>query len=221
MSEGKFDLTAYDKHAVVSAVNQAGALSAEYHSASGARSVLTEALDSVMGILQKHILKEESAPTALKAGAIHLAGLDTQEGRKKFLTERVGINAETGDDFRIVSLTNDHGQTMLFKGRMDGNGKLTLTESVPVPENMQSPEGIGQFLESSFKPLAKPIEVKVQKTTQGAGGSTKLELSDEEKKKLQTQAAFAALAEKAKSVELVSNTRLPGKAEGAGLSLPS
>lgn len=221
MGDGKFDLTAYDKHAVVSAVNQAGALSAEYQSASGARSVLADALDSVVGMLQRHLLREESAPTALKAGAIHLAGLDTPEGRKKFLTERVGVNAETGDDFRIVSLTNEHGQTMLFKGRMDGNGKLTLTESVPVPDNMQTPEGIGQFLESSFKPLPKPIEVKVQSTTQRPDGETKLELNDDEKKKLQTQAAFAALVEQAKGVEIVSNTRLPSKAEGAGLSLPS
>ena len=221
MGEGKFDLTAYDKHAVVNVINQAGALVADYQSASGARSVLTNALDSVAGMLQRHLFKEESAPTALKAAALHFAGLDTQEGRKKFLTERVGVSAETGDDFRIVSLTNEHGQTMLLKGRMDGNGKLTLTDSVPVPDNMQTPEGIGQFLESSFKPLPKPIEVKVQNTTQGPDGSTKLELNDDEKKKLQTQAAFAALVEQAKGIELVSNTRLPSKAEGAGLSLPS
>lgn len=221
MGEGKFDLTAYDKHAVVNVVNQAGALVADYQSAPGARSVLTDALDSIVGTLQKHLWKEESAPTALKAGALHLAGLDTQEGRKRFLTERVGVSAETGDDFRIVSLTTDHGQTMLFKGRMDGNGKLTLTESVPVPDNMQSPEGMGQLLESSFKPLPKPIEVKVQNTTQGPDGATKLELNEDEKKKLQTQAAFAALVEHAKGVELASNTRLPGKIEGSSLGMPT
>lgn len=221
MAEGKFDLTALDKHMVVASVNEIGAEVAKYQNGSSIGRTLIEAVAPVFDAIQGGMWgKGDQASQLEKANALHLAGVDTHEGRKEFLSKRLGITAETGDDYRLVILTNDQGQTVLFKGQMDGKS-LTLTESVSIPENMQSTLGIGQLLESSFKPLPKPIEVKVENINQGQDGSTKLELNDEEKRKLQTQAAFAALVEQAKGVELVSNTRLPGKTEGAGLSLPS
>lgn len=221
MAEGKFDLTALDKHTVVASVNEMGAEVAKYQNGASIGRTLIEAVAPVFDAIQGGMWSKGNQSSQLeKANALHLAGVDTHEGRKKFLSERLGVTAETGDDYRLVILTNEQGQSVLFKGRMDGKS-LTLTESVSVPDNVESAMGLGQLLGSSFKPLPKPIEVKVENINQGQDGSTKLELNDEEKRKLQTQAAFAALVEQAKGVELVSNSRLPGKTEGAGLSLPS
>jgi hypothetical protein len=215
MAEGKFDLTAFDKNAVVATVNDAGATLVDYQATASIGRTLLEAVQS--GLLGKG----DQASQLEKANALHLAGVDTHEGRKEFLSKRLGITAETGDDYRLVILTNEQGQSVLFKGQMDKNNTLTLNESIPVPQDMQSSLGIGQLLGSSFKPLPKPIEVKVDRVTQRADGTAQLELSADEKKKLQTQATFATLIEQSGSVKLASNARLPGQKETSGVGLMS
>lgn len=221
MAEGKFDLTALDKNAVVASVNEAGATVAGYQAGPSLGRTLLDATVPILDFIQGGFLgKGDNASQLEKANALHLAGVDTHEGRKEFLSKRLGITAETGDDYRLAILTNDQGQTVLFKGRMDGN-TLTLTESVPVPNDMQSALGIGQLLGSSFKPLPKPIEVKVDRATQRVDGSTQLELNADEKKKLQTQATFATLIEQSGSVKLDSNARFPGQKGTTGVGLMS
>ncbi len=215
MAEGKFDLTAFDKNAVVATVNEAGATLVDYQATASIGRTLLEAVQS--GLLGKG----DQASQLEKANALHLAGVDTHEGRKEFLSKRLGITAETGDDYRLVILTNEQGQSVLFKGQMDKNNTLTLNESIPVPQDMQSTLGIGQLLGSSFKPLPKPIEVKVDRVTQRADGTAQLELSADEKKKLQTQATFATLIEQSGSVTLASNARLPGQKETSSVGLMS
>lgn len=222
MGEGKFDLTAFDKHAVVATVNEAGATVAEYQATASIGRTLIDAVAPIFDAIQGGMWSKGNQASQLeKANALHLAGVDTHEGRKEFLSKRLGITAETGDDYRLVILTSDQGQTVLFKGRMDKNNSLTLTESVPVPHDMQSTLGIGQLLGSSFKPLPKPIEVKVDRVTQRVDGTTQLELSADEKKKLQTQATFATLIEQSGSVKLASNARLPGQKETSIVGLMS
>ncbi|MFM2176656.1 MAG: hypothetical protein RL015_754 [Verrucomicrobiota bacterium] len=215
MAEGKFDLTAFDKNAVVATVNEAGATLVDYQATASIGRTLLEAVQS--GLLGKG----DQASQLEKANALHLAGVDTHEGRKEFLSKRLGITAETGDDYRLVILTNEQGQSVLFKGQMDKNNTLTLNESIPVPQDMQSSLGIGQLLGSSFKPLPKPIEVKVDRVTQRADGTAQLELSADEKKRLQTQATFATLIEQSGSVKLASNARLPGQKETSSVGLMS
>ncbi|MBV6500972.1 MAG: hypothetical protein CJBNEKGG_03466 [Prosthecobacter sp.] len=222
MAEEKFDLTAFDKNAVVATVNEAGATVAEYQATASIGRTLIEAVAPIFDAVQSGLLGKGDQASQLEiANALHLAGVDTHEGRKEFLSKRLGITAETGDDYRLVILTNKQGQMVLFKGQMDKNNTLKLTESVPVPEDVRSTLGIGQLLGSSFKPLPKPIEVKVDRETQRVDGTTQLELNADEKKKLQTQATFATLIEQSGSVKLASNARLPGQKETSGVGLMS
>src|ERR1035441_9596880 len=109
--KGKFELVTVDKEQVVSFVNAVGA------------EVAKDASKSTIGKINGYLASLFSAGggklSILKEEASKL-GLDSHDGRKEFLSKRLGIDASTADDYRLVTFTNDTGQVMLFKGHMDG-----------------------------------------------------------------------------------------------------
>lgn len=205
--KGKFELVTVDKEQVVSFVNAVGAEVAKDASKSPVAKIngyLASLFSAGGGKLS--LLKEEASKL----------GLDSHDGRKEFLSKRLGIDASTADDYRLVTFTNDTGQVMLFKGHMDGDKKLVLTDSIAFPE---TPDKIHELFQSTFKPLLKPIEVQIEKSTVTSGGM-KLDVSADEQRKLEMQTTLAAAIHKSGDVQLASNARLPGKpqATGAGLN---
>ena len=205
--KGKFELVTVDKEQVVSFVNAVGAEVAKDASKSTIAKInasLASLLSASGGKLS--LLKEEAAKL----------GLDSHDGRKEFLSKRLGIDASTADNYRLVTFTNDAGQVMLFKGHMDGDKKLVLTDSIAFPE---TPDKIHELFQSKFKALLKPIEVQIEKSTVTSGGM-KLDVSADEQRKLEMQTTLAAAIHKSGDVQLASNARLPGKpqATGAGLN---
>ena len=209
--KGKFELVAIDKTQVVSMVNALGAEVSKAESKPAPEKIYGNAVEFVTGLLNPGAV----AASGLKDEIFKL-GLDSHDGRKEFLGKRLGVDASTSDDYRLVTYTNDAGQVMLFKGHMDGDKKLVLTDSIAFPD---SPDKIRQLLQSDFKPLPKPIEVQIEKSTVTPDG-VKMDLAPDEQKKLETQSTFAAAIQKSGGIELASNARLPNKpqATGAGLN---
>jgi len=206
-NKSKFELVTLDKDKVVSFVNAVGAEVAKDANKSPVAKIngyLASLFSAGGGKLS--LLKEEASKL----------GLDSHDGRKEFLGKRLGIDASTADDYRLVTFTNDTGQVMLFKGHMDGDKKLVLTDSIAFPE---TPDKIHELFQSKFKPLLKPIEVQIEKSTVTSGGM-KLDVSADEQRKLEMQTTLAAAIHKSGDVQLASNARLPGKpqANGAGLN---
>lgn len=206
-NKSKFELVTVDKEQVVSFVNAVGAEVAKDASKTPVAKIngyLASLFSAGGGKLS--LLKEEAAKL----------GLDSHDGRKEFLSNRLGIDASTADNYRLVTFTNDTGQVMLFKGHMDGDKKLVLTDSIAFPE---TPDKIHELFQSKFKPLLKPIEVQIEKSTVTSGGM-KLDVSADEQRKLEMQTTLAAAIHKSGDVQLASNARLPGKpqATGAGLN---
>ena len=208
--KGKFELVAIDKTQVVSMVNALGAEVSKAESKPAPEKIYGNAVEFVTGLLNPGAV----AASGLKDEIFKL-GLDSHDGRKEFLGKRLGVDASTSDDYRLVTYTNDAGQVMLFKGHMDGDKKLVLTDSIAFPD---SPDKIRQLLQSDFKPLPKPIEVQIEKSTVTPDG-VKLDLAPDEQKKLETQSTFAAAIQKSGAVELTSNVRLPNKAQATGAGL--
>lgn len=200
---GKFQLLASDKEGVVAFVNSLGALTAEQENKSTLDKINSAVSGFVFGDAGHRAVKDE----LLKLG------LDSHEARKTFLANKMGIDANTPDNYRLVAYQNEMGQEILFRGHMDGDKKLVLTDSLPMPE---TPGQVHQFFQSSFKALPKPIEVSIEKSTVNQDGSISFELSPQEQTKLQTQATFASLVHKADGVQLTSNAALPGKPQTTG-----
>ena len=209
--KGKFELVAIDKAQIVGMVNALGAEVSKAESKPAPEKIYGNAVEFVTGLLNPGAV----AASGLKDEIFKL-GLDSHDGRKEFLGKRLGVDASTSDDYRLVTYTNDAGQVMLFKGHMDGDKKLVLTDSIAFPD---SPDKIRQLLQSDFKPLPKPIEVQIEKSTVTPDG-VKMDLAPDEQKKLETQSTFAAAIQKSGGIELASNARLPNKpqATGAGLN---
>lgn len=210
-NNGKFELVALDKAQVVHEVNAVGGEIAEYRNASLLNKAEYVSGAFMFGLIEtKGKMRLNIAEEALKLG------LDSHEGRKEFLSKKLGVDASTSDDYRFVTYTNAAGQMTYFKGHMEGDKKLVLTDSLAAPEN---PEQVHSFVQSGFKPLPKPIEIQIEKSTAGGAG-TKLEISPDEQKKLETQTTLAAAIHKSGEVQLASNARLPGKQQvtGAGLN---
>ena len=209
--KGKFELVAIDKTQVVSMVNALGAEVSKAESKPAPEKIYGNAVEFVTGLLNPRAV----AASGLKDEIFKL-GLDSHDGRKEFLGKRLGVDASTSDDYRLATYTNDAGQVMLFKGHMDGDKKLVLTDSIAFPD---SPDKILQVFQSDFKPLPKPIEVQIEKSTVTPDG-VKLDITPDEQKKLETQSTFAAAIQKSGGIELASNARLPNKpqATGAGLN---
>jgi len=208
--KGKFELVAIDKTQVVSMVNALGAEVSKAESKPAPEKIYGNAVEFVTGLLNPGAV----AASGLKDEIFKL-GLDSHDGRKEFLGKRLGVDASTSDDYRLVTYTNDAGQVMLFKGHMDGDKKLVLTDSIAFPD---SPDKIRQLLQSDFKPLPKPIEVQIEKSTVTPDG-VKLDITPDEQKKLETQSTLAAAIQKSGDVQLASNARLPGKQTGNATSL--
>jgi hypothetical protein len=209
-NNGKFELVALDKAQVVHEVNAVGGEIAEYRNASLLNKAEYVSGAFMFGLIEtKGKMRLNIAEEALKLG------LDSHEGRKEFLSKKLGVDASTSDDYRFVTYTNDAGQMTYFKGHMEGDKKLVLTDSLAAPEN---PEQVHSFVQSSFKPLPKPIEIQIEKSTAGAAG-TKLEISPDEQRKLETQTTLASAMQKSGDVQLASNARLPGKQPGKGAGL--
>jgi len=208
--KGKFELVAIDKTQVVSMVNALGAEVSKAESKPAPEKIYGNAVEFVTGLLNPRAV----AASGLKDEIFKL-GLDSHDGRKEFLGKRLGVDASTSDDYRLVTYTNDAGQVMLFKGHMDGDKKLVLTDSIAFPD---SPDKIRQLLQSDFKPLPKPIEVQIEKSTVTPDG-VKLDITPDEQKKLETQSTLAAAIQKSGDVQLASNARLPGKQTGNATSL--
>lgn len=209
-NNGKFELVALDKAQVVHEVNAAGGEIAEYRNASLLNKAEYVSGAFMFGLIEtKGKMRLNIAEEALKLG------LDSHEGRKEFLSKKLGVDASTSDDYRFVTYTNDAGQMTYFKGHMEGDKKLVLTDSLAAPEN---PEQVHSFVQSSFKLLPKPIEIQIEKSTAGAAG-TKLEISPDEQRKLETQTTLASAMQKSGDVQLASNARLPGKQPGKGAGL--
>ena len=208
--KGKFELVAIDKTQVVSIVNALGAEVSKAESKPAPEKIYGNAVEFVTGLLNPRAV----AASGLKDEIFKL-GLDSHDGRKEFLGKRLGVDASTSDDYRLVTYTNDAGQVMLFKGHMDGDKKLVLTDSIAFPD---SPDKIRQLLQSDFKPLPKPIEVQIEKSTVTPDG-VKLDITPDEQKKLETQSTLAAAIQKSGDVQLASNARLPGKQTGNATSL--
>ena len=209
--KGKFELVAIDKAQIVGMVNALGAEVSKAESKPAPEKIYGNAVEFVTGLLNPRAV----AASGLKDEIFKL-GLDSHDGRKEFLGKRLGVDASTSDDYRLVTYTNDAGQVMLFKGHMDGDKKLVLTDSIAFPD---SPDKILQVFQSDFKPLPKPIEVQIEKSTVTPDG-VKMDLAPDEQKKLETQSTFAAAIQKSGGIELASNARLPNKpqATGAGLN---
>ena len=210
-NKGKFELVAWDKNQVVSLVNAIGAEMAEYKNAG-----LLDKAEMNLGRFLTPLVTADGGRKVAVFNELTKLNLDSHEGRKEFLGKRLGIDASTSDDYRLATYTNDAGQVMLFKGHMDGDKKLVLTDSIAFPD---SPDKILQVFQSDFKPLPKPIEVQIEKSTVTPDG-VKLDLAPDEQKKLETQSTFAAAIQKSGGIELASNARLPNKpqATGAGLN---
>ena len=208
--KGKFELVAIDKTQVVSMVNALGAEVSKAESKPAPEKIYGNAVEFVTGLLNPGAV----AASGLKDEIFKL-GLDSHDGRKEFLGKRLGVDASTSDDYRLVTYTNDAGQVMLFKGHMDGDKKLVLTDSIAFPD---SPDKILQVFQSDFKPLPKPIEVQIEKSTVTPDG-VKLDITPDEQKKLETQSTLAAAIQKSGDVQLASNARLPGKQTGNATSL--
>jgi len=208
--KGKFELVAIDKTQVVSMVNALGAEVSKAESKPAPEKIYGNAVEFVTSLLNPRAV----AASGLKDEIFKL-GLDSHDGRKEFLGKRLGIDASTSDDYRLVTYTNDAGQVMLFKGHMDGDKKLVLTDSIAFPD---SPDKILQVFQSDFKPLPKPIEVQIEKSTVTPDG-VKLDITPDEQKKLETQSTLAAAIQKSGDVQLASNARLPGKQTGNAANL--
>ena len=209
-NKGKFELVALDKAHVVHEVNAVGGEIAEYRNASLLKKAEYVSGAFIFGLTMSDGQKRLNiAEEALKLG------LDSHEGRKEFLSKKLGVDASTPDDYRFVTYTNDAGQMTYFKGHMEGDRKLVLTDSLAAPEN---PEQVHSFVQSAFKPLPKPIEIQIEKSIAGADG-TKLKISPDEQKKLETQTTLAAAIQKSGDAQLASNARLPGKQPGKGAGL--
>lgn len=209
-NKSNFELVAVDKAQVVSMVNALGAEVSKSENKSAPEEIYDRASALLTGLISGSVGKS----LALK-DEISKLGLDSHEGRKEFLSKRLGIDASTSDDYRLVTYANDAGQVMLFKGHMDGDKKLVLTDSIAFPE---SPDKIRQLFQSDFKPLPKPIEVQIEKSTVTSDG-TKLEVAPDEQKKLEMQTTLAAAIHKSGDVQLASNARLPGKQQTSGAGL--
>ena len=209
-TKSKFELLAFDKAQVVSNVNAMGEEVAEYES----KSPLAKIRQKADELMSRLISSGAGAFSGLR-DEISKLGLDSHEGRKDFLSKKLGIDGNTPENYRFVSYTNESGQQLLFKGHMDGDKKLVLTDSLAAPETASQ---VHQFFQSSFKPLPKPIEVQIEKATV-AGVGTKLDLSPDERRKLETQSAFASAIQKSGDVQLTSNARLPGKPQATGPGL--
>jgi hypothetical protein len=210
-NNSKFELVALDKAQVVHEVNAVGGEIAEYRNAS-----LLNKAEYVSGAFMFGLIETKGKMRLNVAEEALKLGLDSHEGRKEFLSKKLGVDASTSDDYRFVTYTNDAGQMTYFKGHMEGDKKLVLTDSLAAPE---SPEQVHSFVQSGFKPLPKPIEIQIEKSAAGGAG-TKLEISPDEQKKLETQTTLAAAIHKSGEVQLASNARLPGKQQvtGAGLN---
>jgi hypothetical protein len=208
---GKFELVTLDKTQVVGLVNAVGAEVSQAES----KSVPAKIYAKAGALLNGLIFGNDEKSLALKA-EISKLGLDSHEGRKEFLSQRLGIDPSTADDYRLAVYTNDAGQVTLFRGRMDGDKKLVLTDSLAFPDR---PDKLHELFQSNFKPLPKPIEVPLEKSTVTPEG-TKLDVLPEEQKKLETQSTLAAAIHKSGDVQLTSNARLPGKPQtpSAGLN---
>ena len=185
----KFNLKVLKSDEVIHLINEVGA-----KVASGKDAFSDNALAFVFG-------------TGEAKSKLDSSGIDTHEGRKALL-KKLGVDSETSADFRLVSYTNDFGQEMIFKGRMDGDKKLILTDSLPISGD-GGYDRLNALLQGSFKSLPKPIEVKVDAVTPLKEGA-QLEISPEERKKLETQASLASAIQKSgDSVQLTSNARIP------------
>ena len=171
--KGKFELVALDKAQVVHEVNAVGGEISEYRNASP-----LEKAELFSGAFFFAMEKDGMKKLNIAHEALSL-GLDSHEGRKEFLSTKLGVDANTPDDYRFVYYTNDSGQMTYFKGHMDGDKKLVLTESLAAPETSDQ---VHAFVQAGFKPLPKPIEVQIEKSIP-AGNSTQLEASPVEQKK--------------------------------------
>ncbi len=202
--ESKFQLLALDKRVVVSLVNTLGAEAAR------------EMTPFTPEIIKNNLADVASLVTSFShtrtVKAVKL-DLDEHKGRKDFLN-KIGIDSETPDSYRLLSFTNSVGQRTLFKGRMVDN-KLVLTDSIALADR-SSRDTLHELMLADFKPLPKPIEVVVEKESIGKDGSRNLELAPEEKMKLELQSTLAAAIHKSGDVELASNSRLPAKQQSTG-----
>lgn len=151
--------------------------------------------------------KEVISGTSQKAAYGHktLEQLTTREGRKELLS-KLGIDANTPDDFRLV-MYQDKAQTVIFKGKASENG-VTLTDSMVIQDTGNVAEGLikdGHF-KGEFKPLPKPIELPA------VGKEGKIDLSPEQQKKLSADVTLMALADHAMNGSTAvasSNASLP------------
>lgn len=215
VDEKKFLLAAFDKANLVKAVNDLGNGVAAYKR----QSFWTKAGDNISGLLFA-----PSDAYSVQARVLD-SGAETHEGRKALLA-KLGVGGKTAETYRLVAYHNGPGNTVFFKGHMDGDNKLVLTESfVPSAPDLQTAAS-ELLVQPSFKRLPKPIEVQAEKTTatnlekDGSIKFTEFELSPAEKQKLETQATFVSLAHQAEHVQLaVSNTRLPNKQQTTGPGL--
>jgi len=197
----KFELLAFSQADVVHGVNQAGAEFAE--DVRKNKGFLEQIVDTLTG---QH--------TAMEAAreAVNRLNLDTHEGRAEFLSKKLGIDRNTPDNYRLVGYTNDSGQKLLFKGHMEGDKKLVLTGSITLPD-LDNAANIPVLLQSSFKEVKPPIEVKIEKSEPAKGGQ-KLDILPEEQRKLESKAAFAMAIQKSGAVELTSNAKFPSAPKG-------
>lgn len=209
---GKFELLAVDKNDVVGFVNAMGAAVTEYKN----KSAVEKLSDGLGGFVSRLFDPSQERLNPTVKDEILKLSLDSHEGRKAFLANKLGIDANTSDDYRLVAYQNQMGQQIYFRGHIDGEKKLVLTDSLPVPEASGQ---LQQFFQSSFRALPKPIEVQIEKSKPNKDGSVNYELSPAEQTKLETQATFASLIHKSDGVQLASNSALPGKQRSTGPTL--
>jgi hypothetical protein len=212
MDRGKFELITMDKDQVVAAVNGIGVQLAQYKDASLLMKAGANIETSAMAIVS-----DSAAKKLLFGTALLKTHLDSQEGRKEFLKSHLGIDANAADNYRLAIFTNSSGEQTVFKGRMENEHKLVLTDSLPVAETITQ---IPNFVQFNFKTLPKPIEVEVGKSSKIADGQ-KLELSPEQGMKLETQTTLAKALQSSKDVQVASNASLPfsGPPRGTGMKI--
>lgn len=148
---------------------------------------------------------------------------------KKEILSKLGVNAETNDDFRLA-IYFDGAQVALLSGKLDDNTKLlNLTQSIratnATDEDVSNRilQVVGQVCDKNHKnkDLLRPIVVPVgdEKTLKSDGrfgirNLKVLELNQNDAAKLEAEVTLLALSEKSKAVDVAfsaENPQIPNK----------
>jgi hypothetical protein len=151
--------------------------------------------------------------------------LGTREGRKQIL-DRMGINASTTDDYRLV-IYKDGAQQVAMTGHYKDDSKAIVADKKLSAVNGVGMDAIFRLINDllggygSTKPLIQGIVIPAGKGTEGPGdsdlGGHTIKLPPKQAERIQSDMTLMVLADKAGKVVLASddaNARLPAAKRG-------